>query len=212
MRDYLRLMIVLAVVSAVAAGLLALVDSFTGPKIEAFKAQSEASAYQQVLPEADSFTEDAELMKEITRQPEYSFIQTVKFGTNQGKKVGWVCKVASPGYSSNIMMLVGIKADGKLGKVMVLDQKESPGLGTNVTDPGFIDQAAITQASADQELKVTKDGGKVQAITGATISSRAVLRGINQVFNFYRRQNGAEGAVKVDAITDATNLKSGNRQ
>ena len=192
MRDslYLRLMVVLAVISAAAAGTLALVDSFTKPKIEAFKAQSEASAYQQVLAEADSFTEDTELMETVAKQPQFSSIQNIKIGTNQGKQVGWVCKVASPGYSSNIVMLVGIKTDGKIGKVMVLDQKESPGLGTNVTDPSFIEQPAITQASAGKELKVTKDGGEVQAITGATISSRAVLRGINQVFEFYLWQKG----------------------
>lgn len=192
MRDslYLRLMIVLAVISAAAAGMLALVDSFTKPKIEAFKAQSEVSAYQQVLAEADSFTEDTELMEMIVKQPQFSYIQNIKIGTNQGNQVGWVCKVASPGYSSNIVMLVGIKTDGKIGKVMVLDQKESPGLGTNVTDPAFIEQPAIAQAGAGKELKVTKDGGEVQAITGATISSRAVLRGINQVFEFYLWQKG----------------------
>lgn len=206
MRDYLRLMITLAVIAAIAGGTLALVDSFTKPKIEAYKAQSEASAYQQVLPEADSFTEDSELMKEISKKSEFSFFQTVKIGTNHGTKVGWVCKVASPGYSSNIVMLVGVKADGKLGKIMVLDQKESPGLGTNVTDAGFIGQAAIVQASADQELKVTKDGGKVQAITGATISSRAALRGINQVFNFYRWQQGEGSGVKVDTTTEGAIL------
>lgn len=206
MRDslYLRLMVVLAVISAVAAGTLALVDSFTKPKIEAFKAQSEASAYQQVLPEADSFTENAELMEKITKQPQFSFIQNVKIGTNQGTQIGWVCKVAAPGYSSNIVMLVGIKSDGKLGKVMVLDQKESPGLGTNVTDPGFIGQSPIAQANAGQELKVTKDGGEVQAITGATISSRAVLRGINQVFAFYNWQ-GETAGIQVDAVTEGTN-------
>ena len=185
MRDYLRLMIVLAVISAVAAGTLALVDSFTQPKIEAFKAQSEANAYQEVLPDADTYTEASEVMEKITEKPEFSFIQNIKIGTKEGAEVGWVCKVASPGYSSNIVMLIGIKADGKISKVTVLDQAESPGLGTNVTDPGFIEQVAISQAKAGQELKVTKDGGEVQAITGATISSRAVLKGINQVFNFY---------------------------
>lgn len=205
MRDYLRLMIVLAVISAIAAGTLALVDSFTKPKIEAFKAQSEASAYQQVLPEADSFTEDAELMETIAKQPQFSLVQNVKIGTNQGTQVGWVCKVASPGYSSNIVMLVGIKSDGKLGKVMVLDQKESPGLGTNVTDPGFIEQSSIAQANAGKELKVTKDGGEVQAITGATISSRAVLRGINQVFAFYLWQKEEAVATQGDAEPEVTN-------
>ena len=207
MRDslYLQLMVVLAVISALAAGVLALVDSFTKPKIEAFKAQSEASAYQQVLAEADSFTEDAQLMETISKQPGFSFIENIKIGSKDGTVVGWVFKVASPGYSSNIVMLVGIKTDGSLGKVMVLDQKESPGLGTNVTDPGFIEQAPIADAKAGQVLKVTKEGGSVQAITGATISSRAVLSGINQVLDFYLWQQGKMDGATVDTMTEGTN-------
>jgi len=205
MRDYLRLMFVLAIISAVAAGLLALVDSFTTPKIEAYKAQSEANAYQQVLPEADSFGEDSELMKEISARSDLASIQTVKVGTKAEKQVGWVCKVASPGYSSNIVMLIGINSEGELGKVIILEQKESPGLGTNVTDPEFIEQKAIAEAKVNQELKVIKDGGEVQAITGATISSRAVLRGINQVFQFYRWQTGDQSALNVDTVTEGTN-------
>lgn len=207
MRDslYLRLMVVLAVISAVAAGTLALVDSFTKPKIEAFKAQSEASAYQQVLAEADSFTDDPQLMEAISEESRFSFIENIKTGKKDGATVGWVFKVASPGYSSNIEMLVGIKTDGSLGKVMVLAQQESPGLGTNVTDPGFIEQAPIAEAKAGQVLKVTKEGGSVQAITGATISSRAVLSGINQVFDFYLWQQGKTGGPTVDAMTEGTN-------
>lgn len=207
MRDslYMRLMVVLAVISALAAGILALVDSFTKPKIEAFKAQSEASAYQQVLAEADSFIEDTKLMEKISKQPQFSFVENVKIGNKDGISVGWVFKVASPGYSSNIVMLVGIMTDGSLGKVMVLDQKESPGLGTNVTDPGFIEQAPITEAKAGQVLKVTKEGGSVQAITGATISSRAVLSGINQVFEFYLWQQGKTNSATVDAMTEGFN-------
>lgn len=201
MRDYLRLMFILAIISAVAAGLY----SFTAPKIKAYKAQSEVNAYQQVLPEADSFVEDSELMKEIGARPDLADIQTVKLGTKADKQVGWVCKVASPGYCSNIVMLIGINSEGELGKVIILEQKESPGLGTNVTDPEFIEQKAIAEAKVNQELKVIKDGGEVQAITGATISSRAVLRGINQVFQFYRWQTGDQSALNVDTVTEGTN-------
>jgi len=58
----MRLMIVLAIIGAMAAGLLALVDSFTEPKIQAIKIQAESEAYQQALPQAKSFNDDAKLM------------------------------------------------------------------------------------------------------------------------------------------------------
>ncbi|HOP73780.1 MAG TPA: RnfABCDGE type electron transport complex subunit G [Bacillota bacterium] len=187
MRDYLRLMIVLAAIGAVAAGLLALVDSFTEPKIQAFKIQAESAAYQQALPQAKSFKDDEGLLETVKSNPNLSDITGLKVGYDGDQPAGWVCKVSPRGYSSNIEMLVGIKPDGQLAKVVILSQSETPGLGTNIVNPEFIEQPAIYN-SKGQDLKVTKDGGKVDAVTGATISSRAVLRGINQVFGFYRLQ------------------------
>lgn len=192
MRDYMRLMIVLAVIGAVAAGLLALVDSFTEPKIQAFKVQAESEAYQQALPQANSFKEDTKLLEAAKSNPDLADINGLRVGFNGDQPVGWVCKVSPRGYSSNIEMLVGIEPNGKLAKVVILSQTETPGLGTNIVNPEFINQPAIYNSNG-QDLKVTKDGGKVDAVTGATISSRAVLRGINQAFGFFRLQASESG-------------------
>lgn len=187
MRDYLRLTIVLAVICAVAGGLLALVNTFTEPKIIAYQAAAEANAYQKVLPAAEEFKSlaAAEIAK-LKQNPDTAGIENIKVGIKAGQPVGWICKVASYGYSSDIKLLVGINNDGKLGGVLVLSQNETPGLGTNVAEKEFIEQPEIINAQPHQVLKVKKDGGKVQAVAGATISSRAVLRSINQAFSFYR--------------------------
>lgn len=187
MRDYLRLMIVLAIISAVASGLLALVNSFTEPKIEDFKMKAESDAYQQALPQANSFKDDLQLLNHVKLNPDLALITGLKVGYKGSQPVGWVCKVSSRGYSSNIEMLVGVQSNGQLAKVVILDQKETPGLGANITNTEFIGQKAIYNSNGGN-LKVMKDGGKVQAVTGATISSRAVVRGINQVFGLYRLQ------------------------
>lgn len=190
MRNSLKLVLVLAVISGVAGGMMALVDSFTAPKIAAYQAFAEENAYKQALPIAESFKEEAELVSQVMANAELNLIQTVRTGYQDDQQVGWVCKVVSPGYSSDITMLVGIGKDGKLGEVLVLAQQETPGLGTKVTDTEFIAQSAIKNATSTTELKVSKDGGSVQAIAGATISSRAALRGINQVLKFYNSQKG----------------------
>lgn len=196
MRDYLRLMVVLAVISAVASGLLAMVNSFTEPKIEAFKIQAESDAYRQALPQADAFKDDPKLLSQVQSNPNLSLITGLKVGYKGDHREGWVCKVSSRGYSSNIEMLIGVKTDGQLAKVVILDQKETPGLGTNTTNSEFIDQPAIYN-SHGKDLKLTKDGGTVQAVTGATISSRAVVRGINQAFGLYRLQASQSGGERV---------------
>lgn len=212
MRDYLRLTLVLAVICAVAGGLLALVNTFTEPKIIAYQAAAEAKAYQEVMPAADQFTSlAADQLAKVKQNPETAGIEDIKVGTKAGQPVGWICKVASYGYSSDLRLLVGIGNDAKLGGVLVLSQNETPGLGTNVTEAEFIGQPAITNAQPQQDLKVKKDGGTVQAVAGATVSSRAVLRGINQAFSFLRSQTGPAKAVKrnPDAATDGTSLKRG---
>ncbi|HYH02830.1 MAG TPA: RnfABCDGE type electron transport complex subunit G, partial [Bacillota bacterium] len=186
------------------------VNTFTEPKIMAYQATAEANAYREVLPAADEFQSlPANEMVKVKQNPETAGIEDIKVGTKAGQPIGWICKVASYGYSSDIKLLVGIGKDAKLGGILVLSQNETPGLGTNVTEKEFIGQSEITNAQPQQDLKVKKDGGMVQAVAGATISSRAVLRGINQAFIFYRGQtNGTKAAGKnSDAITDATKLE-----
>ena len=193
MRDYLRLMIVLALISAIAGGLLAFVDSFTAPRIEEYKKQAEANAYQDALPLADTFESiPPALLGRIQKNPETSGILDVKIAKKAGSAVGWVCKVGAHGYSSDIKMLVGIGNDARLGGVLILEQSETPGLGAKVTESDFIGQSAIKAAQPGKEIRVNKDGGEVQAVAGATISSRAVLRGINQAFEFYQAQASPE--------------------
>jgi electron transport complex protein RnfG len=207
---YLRLIVVLMVISAVASGLLALVNSFTEPKIVAYQALAEAKAYRKVLPQADAFKSiPAGQLVKVRANAATAGIEDVKVGTKAGKLVGWACKAAAHGYSSNIKLLVGIGQDAKLGGVVVLEQNETPGLGTEVTGVEFIGQPALRTANPRAELKVNKDGGQVQAVAGATISSRAVVRDINQAFSFFRSQTGQGKAADrgADAITDATSRK-----
>jgi electron transport complex protein RnfG len=188
-RSYWRLTIVLAVISAVASGLLVLVNSFTAPKILAYQAQAEADAYRQVLPQAERYQSlPLTQLAKLKTNPETAGISDVKVGIKAGRSVGWVCKVASHGYSSDIKLLVGIGKDARLTGVVILEQSETPGLGTEVTGAGFIRQPALKKADLKQDLQVNKDGGTVQAVAGATISSRAVVRSINQAFHFFRSQ------------------------
>jgi electron transport complex protein RnfG len=186
-RDYFRLMIVLALICAVAGGLLAYVDSFTAPKIAEYRKLAETNAYHEALPDADTFESLApEQLSRISKNPDTSGILEVKVGKKAGSLVGWICKVVAHGYSSDIKLLVGIGNDAQLDGVVILEQNETPGLGSKVSEAEFIGQDAITTAKPQKDLRVNKDGGEVQAVAGATISSRAVLRGINQAFEFYR--------------------------
>lgn len=86
------------------------------------------------------------------------------------------------GYSGRIEIMVGFEMDGKIREVQVLSHRETPGLGSKITAPDFLDQ--FKDEYPDQfDLRVTKDGGKVDGISGATISSRAVGEAIQTAYD-----------------------------
>jgi len=86
------------------------------------------------------------------------------------------------GFSGNISLMAGFKPDGTIINITVLEQKETPGLGTKMTEPKFKDQFN-DKNPAEFSLKVKKDGGPVDAITAATISSRAFCDAVERAYN-----------------------------
>lgn len=184
MANQMRLVLVLTLICVVAAGILAWVDSYTAPRIAAGAEETLKQSLTQSLPGTNRFEPDASILKEI--QAKFPNITAVYRGFSNEQIQGFVILLGSQGYSSTLQMMVGIKSSGDLERVIVLSQTETPGLGTNVVEPEFIDQPAIRNAKAGTKLDVTKDGGDVQALTGATITSRAALKGINQAMEAFK--------------------------
>lgn len=110
----------------------------------------------------------------------YSLFQV----TRQKKLAGWVIKAGGQGYADKIELLIGVDPEARtLTGLFILDQKETPGLGNKITFPGWRHQ--FIDKKTDQPLVVVKGGPKagntIDAITGATISSRSVTRIVNRV-------------------------------
>jgi len=160
MLKILKLAFTLTVFCVLSAGALAYVFMFTGPKIEANAKLAFERSLKEVMPVSEVFKpvgKDGKIFE----------------GVAAGKTVGTVVLVAPRGYSSNIQMLVGVDGELKVKGIKVLDQRETPGLGTNVLKPKFLGQF-IGKSPADK-LEPKKD---VEAITGATISTRGVCEGV----------------------------------
>lgn len=88
------------------------------------------------------------------------------------------------GFSGYIRLMAGFKADGSINDIAVLEHKETPGLGTKMSEPKFKDQFKnlnIAQLTG-QQVKVTKDQGTIEAITAATISSRAYCEAVQRAW------------------------------
>lgn len=157
--------IVLTVICIVVSGLLAVTNSATAPVIEANNKAIADQARIELLPDADSFT-----------QVEYTDpegIITEVYEADNG--AGYVISGAASGYGGALPVMIGIKADGTITMIKVMDNSETPGVGKKTQDPAFTDQFE------------GKDAGLsgVSTISGATISSTAALKVVNGAFTAF---------------------------
>lgn len=160
----LKLTLTLFLITAVVAGLLGLVNYITADKIAEGNAQKTAAAKSEVLP-ADSYEEIAE----------FDSCDNIVRGLWRAGDAGYVAECVVGGSQGEIDLMVGIRADGTVSGVSIVKQTETAGLGANAVKPEFRDQ--FIGKSGD--ILVTKDGGEIEALTGATITSRAVCKAVS---------------------------------
>jgi electron transport complex protein RnfG len=105
-----------------------------------------------------------------------------------GEQIGVAIKTkSSKGYSGDIFIMVGFNMKGEILNVSVIEHKETPGLGSKMTSPSFVKQF-LGMNPGEVTLKVKKDGGNIDAITGATISSRAYTQAIQLAYDTFKSQ------------------------
>ena len=164
----LRLAGTLLLICAVTAGLLAGVNGITAPAIAELNAQKTQEAISAVLPGGfDS---------EIT---DYADATGIVSKVYQGAN-GYAVEVGPGGFDNTITMMVGIDNEGKVLGISIVSHTETAGLGAVAaagTPAGIAFRDQFVGASGT--VSVTKDGGIMDAITGATITSRAICVGVN---------------------------------
>ncbi len=115
---------------------------------------------------------------------------TFYYAAKGGQPIGVAIKsYTNEGFSGNIEVMVGLLDDGTISNTAVLSHKETPGLGDKMdkAKSDFPDQF-MGKNPADYTLKVTKDGGEVDAITAATISSRAFCDAVQRAYDTYEKE------------------------
>jgi len=109
--------------------------------------------------------------------------------TSEGKAVGMAVKAfSSEGYSGEVWLMVGFDAEGRIHDIQVLEHRETPGLGTKMADEKF--RAQFRGHNPETlKMQVKKDGGEIDGISGATISSRAFAQAVEQAWKAYQESN-----------------------
>lgn len=100
------------------------------------------------------------------------------------------------GFGGKVELIIGMLMDGTVTGYKVIEQKETPGLGTKITEKKFSEQFIGLNAYRDK-IRLKSDGGKIDAVTGATISSKAVIEAVKKAVVTYKKFNaGATGNEK----------------
>lgn len=167
-RYILRLTVTLFLITAVVAGLLGFVNYLTEERIAAGQREKAKNAMQEVLPAEN-----------------YELLEASAEGINavyRADDLGYVVDVTVNGFGGAINMMVGVDAEGRVAGVSIVSHSETASLGANCTREDFRSQFS----GAEGTLAVTRDGGSVEALTGATVTSRAVTNGVNLAVEFVK--------------------------
>ncbi len=170
--EYAAPTVVLFLICVVAAFLLAVTNDVTAPAIAEVNAANEAKARTVVFADADSFGEAV--------KSDVPCVDTVVPALDKdGSVIGYVVtSYDEKGYGGKISVMTGIDADGKVTGVSILDMSETAGLGANAKRDSFREQFI----GKIKGITVSKDEAgenAIDALTGATVTSRAVTRAVN---------------------------------
>lgn len=180
--------LLMGVVSLLVCGLLLLTHQLTAQPIADRQREDLTKLLNQVLP-ADAYDNqplDQRYQQQIEGQS-YIFYRA----RMQGKVSAIILFTSSSGYSGEISMLVAIKADASLSGVRVLSHTETPGLGDKIElakSDWILAFSGLSLTKPDNEgWAVKKDGGQFDAFTGATITPRAVVKGVHKTLQLFEK-------------------------
>ena len=178
--EFVQLGGILCAITLVVALALGAVNAVTAGPIAEQNAQKIKDSLGNVMPGAESEQIDVPEGTTVTTETKNATSVTILSAykmTKDGADAGYCVEVGPTGFGGAVDTMVGIDSDGKVTGISVISaSSETPGLGARSTEPEFQAQFA---GQVGTEVAVAKDGGSIDALTGATITSRAVCAGIN---------------------------------
>ncbi|MCH5330631.1 MAG: RnfABCDGE type electron transport complex subunit G [Alistipes sp.] len=195
----LNMVAVLFGITLVASAGVGAVYKITEEPIAAAKAQAVSEALNAVLPSFDASTS---VEMEVNGLPVKGYI-----ATSGDEVVGYAVEtMTKQGFNGVVKLMAGFLPSGEIYNINVLEQSETPGLGTKMCDEG---NPLITSFKgrnpAEMTLAVKKDGGDVDALTAATISSRAYVDAMSRAVTAYQLMSGGAAAAEEACCCEADN-------
>ncbi len=166
---------ILCLICVCMTGLLAVTNELTKDTIAEAAAITEENSRLIVLPTAESF--------EKINDNSYK-------GIAGGETVGYVYVTESKGYGGTISVMTGIDKDDNVTGVTILSHNETPGLGSNATNPEFTDQYKQVASEFSVIKGTATTEGQIEALTGSTITTDAVTDAVNLAVSMHEEIKG----------------------
>ena len=199
----LNMVLVLFGITLVASAGVGAVNMLTEGAIAEAEEKAKNAALLAVLPEFESSVTETVEVEDRT-----AVVHTALSADNS--VVGYAVEATSPkGFSGDVVLMVGFTPEGTIRNVNVLKQTETPGLGTKMAEEGnnliksVKDVNPADRKLVDGHMKVVKDGGSVDALTAATISSRAYTDALDCAWAAYKEVSSRGAAAEETAVTEA---------
>ena len=170
--------VVLAIICVVVTLALSSANLLTHKKIETLAIQTQNAAMAKLI-EADEYQES----EATTSYGDITYNTAIK----DGETVGYIFTVSAKGYGGDISVMTAVNMDGSVAAVEILDaSNETPGLGQNATKESFYTQFAGLKSgiSVVKGENANSDNNEINALTGATISSKAVTTAVNTALDY----------------------------
>ena len=194
---------VLFVITLLASGGVGAVYMITKEPIAVAQQNATREALKLVLPPFDATVDEAIEVDELP--------VTVHTAPAADQVVGYAVETMTKnGFSGVVRLMVGFTPDGEVINIQVLEQSETPGLGTKMADEGNPLLLSFQgKYPAQMNMSVKKDGGDVDALTAATISSRAYVDAVRRAYNAYVQKVGGEPVNASSGASQQTDGASG---
>jgi len=198
--SFKNMVLSLTLVCVVCSALLGLVYGFTEAPIAAAAVAKTNNAISAVVPPFDNVPSRDMFNVGLAEGDSLCVYPAMK----DGKPVGYAVESnTSKGFSGTVKVMVGFDAEGTIVGTSVLSHSETPGLGAKMTEPSFSGQF-VGKNPATFKLSVKKDGGDIDAITAATISSRAYADALSRAYKAFCIVTSNNSAGDNDAVSGAT--------
>jgi len=185
LRDLIRMVVVLTVISVSSALVLAYANKVTeAPREYQLLKYVEAPSIKAVLIGYDNDPIKDRVVMKMGKDKKGRPIEMNIFPAKKaGKLIGFAYSTAGMGHEGLINVMIGLDTKGKVTGLRIMTNSETPGLGSRIAEPAFTDQ--FKGLSLSDNVELTSKGGKIDSVSGATHSSEGVVKAVKKAFELY---------------------------